>query len=188
MPGAVGCASTALSAARFPCVGGALAAALEMRAHAAMGDSRAAIRALATAEQVYARLPGTDLAASAFGYAESQLRFHAGDAFTRLGDTAAARPMLDRALELCPPEDYTDWAMIRLDRATCMARDGDSDAGLTYAAQTLLSLDGPKRQGIITLRGRELLIALTPAQQGSQAAREFRSLLDDTTGMKEISG
>jgi hypothetical protein len=43
-----------------------------------------------------------------------------------------------------------------------------------------------RRQGIITARGRELLAALTPVQRSAQAAREFRSLLDDTNGMKEI--
>jgi transcriptional regulator with XRE-family HTH domain len=186
MPGAVACSRTALDATRSPCVGAVLAAALEMRAHAAMGDGRSAMIALETAGQIHARLSGSDLAASAFGYAESQLRFHAGDALTRLGDTRAARPELDRALELCPPEDYTDWALIRLDRAACTAGDGDPDAGLAEAAGTLLALDGPKRQGIITSRGRELLAALTPAQRSSRAAREFRDLLDDTTGMKEI--
>jgi len=54
-----------------------------------------------------------------------------------LGDTAAARPVLDRALKLCSPGDYTDWAMIRLDRAACFAADGDPDAALGYAAETL---------------------------------------------------
>jgi hypothetical protein len=55
-------------------------------------------------------------------------------------------------------------------------------ARLAEAASSLLELDGPKRQGIITSRGREL----TPAQRSSTGAREFRDLIDDTTGMKEI--
>lgn len=185
MPGAVACARSALGATRAPSVGRALAAALEMRAHAAMGDSRAAMQALSTAEQTHERLSGAALAASAFGYAESQLRFHAGDALTQLGDTAEARTELDRALELCSPDDYTDWALIRLDQAACVVRDGDADAGIGYAASTLLSLDGAKRQGIITTRARDLLAGLTPAQQASRAAREFGGLLGDTTGTKE---
>jgi hypothetical protein len=186
MPGAVACARSAIGATSVPCVGAVLAAALEMRAHAAMGDAPAVMSALDKAEQIHGRLVGGDLAASAFGYAESQLRFHAGDALTRLGDTGAARPVLARALELCNPGDYMDWALIRLARAACLVSDGDSDAGLSYAAETLLALDGPKRQGIITGRGRELLAALAPAQRASRSAREFCSLLDDTTGAKEI--
>jgi tetratricopeptide (TPR) repeat protein len=169
-----------------PCVGGVLAAALEMRAHAAAGNDPAAMRALEAAEQIHARLSSDDLAASAFGYAESQLRFHAGDALARLGDTAAALPVLDRALELCGPDDYTDWAMIRLGRAACTVCEGDADGGPSYAAETLLALDAPRRQGIIPERGRGLLVALTPAQRSAKAAREFRILLDDTAGTKEI--
>ena len=53
-------------------------------------------------------------------------------------------------------------------------------ARLAEAASSQLELDGPKRQGIITSRGREL----TPAQRSSTGAREFRDLIDDTTGMK----
>jgi tetratricopeptide (TPR) repeat protein len=186
MPGAVACARSALAASAGPSVGAVLAAALEMRAHAAMGDVSSAMAALGAAERIHGRLSGGDLAASAFGYAESQLRFHAGDALARLGDTAAAVPHLDRALELCPPADYTDWAMIRLDRAACAAASGDADGGLGAAAETLASLDGPKRQGVIAARARELLAGLTPAQRASRAAREFRALADDTTGMREL--
>lgn len=136
------------------------------------------MRALDAAEQMHARLSGSDLEAFAFGYAESQLRFHAGNALTRLGDTAAARAVLERALELCTPADYTDWAMIRLDRAACLAQDEDVGSGLAYAAETLRALDGPRRQGLITTRGRELLAALTPAQRASRPGREFRGLLE----------
>lgn len=186
MPGAVACARQAQDAVRLPCVGGVLAAALEMRAHAAMGDARGTMAALGAAEEIHGRLSGDELAASAFGYAESQLRFHAGDALTRLGDTSAARPVLDRALELCPPGDYTDWAMIRLNRAACLASQGDADGGLGYAAETLARLDGAKRQGIITSRGRELLASMTPAQRASATGRQFRGLVEDTAGMREI--
>jgi len=187
MPGAVACARHAADSARDACVGAALARALEMRAHAVMGDARAAMAALAAAERIHAALDSDGLAASAFGYAESQLRFHAGDALTRLGNTAEALPVLGRALELCAPADYTDWAMIRLNRAQCLIAAGDPDTGLAYAAETLAALDGPKRQGIITGRGRELLAVLAPAQRSCRAARDLRGLIDDTTGMKEIT-
>lgn len=186
MPGAVACSRSALGVPSSPSVGAVLAAALEMRAHAVMGDAPATMTALRVAEQIHGQLTGPDLAASAFGYAESQFRFHVGDALTRLGDTTAARAELERALELCGPDDYTDWAMIRLNRAACMARDGDAEAGLGYATVTLLALEGPKRQGIINGHGRELLTALTPAQRSSQAARDFRALLEDTADMKEL--
>jgi tetratricopeptide (TPR) repeat protein len=186
MPGAVASAQAALDATRAPCVGGALAAALEMRAHAAMGDATAARAAMGTAERIHAALSAPELAPSAFGYAESQLRFHAGDALTALGDTTAALPVLDRALELCPAADFTDWAMTRLNRAECMILDGDPDTGLAYAADTLAALDVPRRQGVIAGRGAALLTGLPAAQRTSRAGHELRALLDDdTTGQKE---
>jgi tetratricopeptide (TPR) repeat protein len=186
MPGAVACSRSALGVSSSPSVGAVLAAALEMRAHAVMGDTPATMTALRTAEQIHNQLTGPELAASAFGYAESQLRYHVGDALTRLGDTTAALVELDRALELCGPEDYTDWAMIRLDRAACMARDGDAESGLGYATETLLALEEPKRQGIINGHGRELVTALTPAQRSSRAAHDFRALLEGAADMKGL--
>jgi len=66
-----------------------------------------------------------------------------------------------------------------------MARDGDADAGLGYASETLLALEVSKRRGIITGLGRELLTALRPAQRSCHAARDFRALLDDTADIKE---
>jgi hypothetical protein len=86
----------------------------------------------------------------------------------------------------CGPEDYTDWAMIRLDRAACMARDGDAESGLGYATETLLALEEPKRQGIINGHGRELVTALTPAQRSSRAAHDFRALLEGAADMKGL--
>jgi tetratricopeptide (TPR) repeat protein len=160
-------------------VGGALAAALEMRAHAAMGDAASARRALDVADRIHGQLSGEALAASAFGYAESQLRFHAGDALTRLGDTGPARRELRRALELCPPDDYTDRSLAMLDMAACMIADGDPEAGMEHAARALGSLDAQRRQGIIDERARELLAALPPAASALPAARDVRDLLED---------
>jgi tetratricopeptide (TPR) repeat protein len=187
MPAAIACARGALEAARHPCVGGALAAALEMRAHAAMGDAASARRALHEAERIHARLSGPDVAASAFGYGESQLRFHAGDALTRLGDTAAARPVLEKALRLCAPDDYTDRSLVLLDLAACIAADGDWDAALTAASRVLENLDAARLQGIIAGRARELLAAVPAPARALPVARGFRDLLDDSTGAKEIT-
>jgi tetratricopeptide (TPR) repeat protein len=178
MPGAVACARAALDAAPHPCVGGALAAALEMRAHATMGDAAAARRALEAADRIHGQLSGDALAASAFGYAESQLRFHAGDALTRLGDTGAARQELAR--ELCPPDDYTDRSLAMLDMAACMIVDGDPGAGMEHAAQTLGSLDAQRRQGIIDEQARKLLAALPSGARELTAARDVRDLLEGT--------
>ncbi|HWH00617.1 MAG TPA: hypothetical protein VNV66_15145 [Pilimelia sp.] len=72
------------------CVGTCLAAALQARAHAALGQHRETRTALAAAETVLGRLDTASTTASAFGYNEAQLRFHEGNAYTHLGTTRAA--------------------------------------------------------------------------------------------------
>ena len=165
-----------------PCVGAALAAALEGRAQAAMGHRQATRAALARAEDILSHLRGDELVPSAFGYNEGQLRFHEGSAFTSLRDTRSAFGAQDQALKLCLPGDYTDWAMTRLDRAICLAYNGDTAAALSYAMETLAGLTETQRRGIITLRGYDLLNNLPAQQDASEAARDFRELLMLTAG------
>jgi transcriptional regulator with XRE-family HTH domain len=170
-----------------PCVGAALAAALEGRAHAAMGHQQAAREALGHAESILSHLCGDELASSAFGYNEGQLRFHESSAYTSLHDIRSALKAQDRALELCRPNDYTDWSMTRLDRAACLAQDGDTVGALAYAVETLGSLAESQRQGIITLRGYELLNSLPERQHALPAARDFQRLLTPTNGSRRVT-
>jgi len=164
-----------------PCVGAALAAALEGRAQAAMGRQQATRAALARAEDILSHLRGDELVPSAFGYNEGQLRFHEGSAFTSLRDTRSAFGAQDQALKLCLPGDYTDWAMTRLDRAICLAYDGDIAAALSYAMDTLAGLTETQRRGIITLRGYDLLNNLPAQQDAPEEACDLRELLMLTT-------
>jgi DNA-binding XRE family transcriptional regulator len=159
-----------------PCAGAALAAAVEARASAVLGDRQATRRALCRAETVLSKLDGESASASAFGYTESQLRFHEGSAYTNLHDTKAALRAQERALQLCPRSDYTDWALTRLDHASCLACDGDTSDAVSYATQTLNDLNAQQRQGIIALRGREIVAALPPRYQAAPAVRELAEL------------
>jgi tetratricopeptide (TPR) repeat protein/DNA-binding XRE family transcriptional regulator len=168
-------------ARRMACVGVPLAAALAARAHAALDHSRPTRRALARAENELARLDASALEPSAFGYNEAQLRFHEGNAYTHLHDSAAALRAQDRALELCAPGDYTDWAMTRLDRASCLAIDGDVSGAMAYALETLTDLTEEQRHGIILGRGQELVAALPVAEQAAPAARDLHELLLEST-------
>ena len=160
----------------IPCVGAALAAALEARVHAMMGRQRETREALTLAEKLLSLLAKDDVTSSAFGYNEAQLRFHEGNAYTHLEETKLAFKAQDRALELCGPDDYTDWALTRLDRATCLTYVSEIGSGITYATETLNALTYSQRQGIITLRGRAVLRALPPGEQKRLAARELRPI------------
>jgi hypothetical protein len=107
----------------------------------------------------------------------NRFRFHEGSVYTRLGATRLAFRAHERALEVCPPGDYTDWALTRLDRARCLAHDGDLVAAATYATETLTRLSGEQTQGIIAVRGHELIRALPPRYRAVPAVREMQELL-----------
>jgi transcriptional regulator with XRE-family HTH domain/tetratricopeptide (TPR) repeat protein len=171
-----------------PCVGAALAAALEARAHAALGRHQQTRAALAQAEDILSRLDEAVVVPSAFGYTEAQLRFHEGNAYTHLRDARAAFKAQNRALELCVPGDYTDWAMTRLDRASCLIDTGDPSDAVAYATETLTALSKPERQGIITLRGHEILKAIPASHQRHPATHELHELLMLTTDTEGFEG
>ncbi len=161
-------------------VGAPLAAALEARAYAVIGDRHATTAALRRAEAHVSHLSGDALLPSAFGYNEAQLAFHAGSAYTRLRDLPAAFAAQERALVLCAPGDYTDRAMTRLDRAACFVVDGDVTASAQEVAGTLLGLDDGQRRGIIDGRAREVIGGMSAKQRQLPVVRELRDLVRPT--------
>jgi transcriptional regulator with XRE-family HTH domain len=174
---AVEVARHAYQVARVPCTGAALAAALEARAQATMGRQDETRDALARAESILSRLDGDVLISSAFGYNEASFRFHEGNAYTHLRDVKYALRAQDRALELCSQEDYTDWAMTRLDRAQCLTYAGKMTEGLQYATETITHLAESQRKGIITLRAKEIIEELPETERKLAIARNFGELL-----------
>jgi tetratricopeptide (TPR) repeat protein len=162
---------------RTACVGLPLAAALEARALAALGHGREARDALVRAEAAVGALDGDALTPSAFGYNEAQLRFHEGNTLTHLRDTKGAKAAQDRALDLYPATDYLDRTLLQLDRASCLAYDGDAITAMTHATHSLLALTDEQRSGMILLRGRQVVDSLTEPQRALPAARDFRDLL-----------
>jgi len=160
-----------------PCTGAALSSALEARAYAVTGRAAETRDALARAEAVLSQLDGDSLVPSAFGYNEASFRFHEGNAYTHLRDVKSAMRAQDRALELCAPDNYADWAMTRLDRAQCLIYAGDITSGLEYASETITTITPAQRRGIITLRGRDIVETLPEAEKRLPAARSFQELL-----------
>jgi len=174
---AIDVARHACEIVRTPCTGAALAAALEARAHASMRRPEETREALTRAESILSQLSGDLLIPSAFGYNEASFRFHEGNAYTHLRDVKSAFKAQERALELCSQDNYTDWALTRLDRAQCLVYSGDVSDGLAYAIATMTSLTEAERRGIITLRGQQIAEALPEGAKKAVAARDFNDLL-----------
>ena len=166
------------AAAGVPRVGAVLAAALEARVLAARGDRTGCRQALGLAEAGLQALPPGQVGESAFGYDEGQLRFHEGNAYTHLGEAAAAWSAQQRALELCGPADFMDRAFTRLDRASCLIGDGELEAGLAYALGSVSTLTDQQGAGIITVRAKALVDALPATERRAlPAAAELRERL-----------
>jgi tetratricopeptide (TPR) repeat protein len=169
-----------------PCTGAALSSALEARAYAVTGRAAETRNALARAEEVLSHLDGDSLVPSAFGYNEASFRFHEGNAYTHLRDVKSAMRAQDRALELCAPDNYADWAMTRLDRAQCLIYAGDITSGLEYASDTITTITPAQRRGIITLRGRDIVETLPEGEKRLPAARSFEELLVASAQNSEV--
>jgi tetratricopeptide (TPR) repeat protein len=164
-------------APKTPCVGAVLAAALEARALGVLGRADETRAALREAEAILLGLDDATVAASAFGYDEAQLRFHEGNALTHLGDAKAAWKAQERALALVPAADFMDRALTRLDRAVCLARDGDASAAALEALDTLTGLSPEQRRGIISRRAEQVVARLPGPRGAPPPARELRDLL-----------
>jgi tetratricopeptide (TPR) repeat protein len=164
-----------------PCAGSALASALEARAYAVTGKEAETRGSLGRAEDILSQLDEDTQVPSAFGYNEASFRFHEGNAYTHLHDFKSAMRSQDRALELCAPGNYADWAMTRLDRAQCLIYAGDTTSGLKYANDTITAIAPGQRRGIIALRGREIVGTLSDNQKKLPEARNFKELLVAST-------
>ena len=163
--------------ARVWSVGFVLAAALEARAQAALGQGEATRSALQRAEACLSHLEAGSIGTSAFDYNEAQLRFHEGNAFTHLHDTNAAWQAQQRALLLCPASDYMDRTMTQLDRAHCLAHDGDMTGAVAIMVETVAPLSDQQRQGIIAARARQTIAILPKQHQTLPAVRDLHDLL-----------
>ncbi len=162
---------------QIPSVGAVLAAALEARAQAALGHWQETRAVLGYAETCLSHLDASAVGTSAFNYNEAQLRFHEGNAFTHLHNTSAARRVQERALALCPASDYMDRTMTELDRAHCLAYDGDVTGAVTVMAEATTPLTELQRQGIIAARVRETIVVLPPQHRALPAVRDLHDLL-----------
>jgi hypothetical protein len=78
---------------------------------------------------------------------------------------------------LCPASDYMDRTMTKLDRANCLAHDGDVTGAVAVMVEAAAPLTDQQRQGIIAARMRETIAALPPQRRALLAVRDLHDLL-----------
>jgi tetratricopeptide (TPR) repeat protein len=169
-------------AGQAPCAGVASAAAMEARAHARLGRVKETHAALDRAERALGRMDAQALIPSILGYSEARFYFCAGNAYTHLGQTAAAFGAQERALALYPANEYLDRTLVMLDHADCLVHDNDVPAAAEYATQALLNVGANQRDPMIENRARQVLSHVSARAAGAPAVRELHDVLHNPSG------
>lgn len=162
-----------------PCAGVAHAAAVEARAHALRGQANETHAATDRVEKALDGMGAQAIAPSAFDYDQARYNFHTGNAYTHLGETAAAFDAHERALGLYPANSYFDRALVMLDRADCFVKDNDVPAAADWVQRALQSVSAEQRNPLIDNRARQVLDRVPDRAGRLSAVREVRAILMD---------
>jgi transcriptional regulator with XRE-family HTH domain len=145
----------------------ALAPTLEALAQVQLGDKESGRAALETARRSFEALESRQQAESVFGFSERRWRFYESRILSLLDDIPSAIESQQRAIALYPPEVVGDRALLQLDRASCIVRCKEIDAGLRAATNILLGMP-PEHRTDIFLRYAWKVASAVPAQFRSQ--------------------
>lgn len=149
---------------------------VEARSLARLGRRKEAVGCLAKAEASFEDMPASALNDPALGYAERQLYFTLGNAYTSLGMTHEAEVVLSRALEMYRPAEYLDPALIQLDQSTCLVKRGDVGSACQKATVAIAAVPSEHR-GLVAHYGRGFLAELPPTAAATADRRDLKALL-----------
>lgn len=172
------------------CVATAWAPAVLARAYSRLGpDYFENVRTSITqAEKQFGKLSVSPAGQHAYGYTAAQLHFYRSNALTEIGETKAAFDAQQSALSYYGPTAFLDPSLIRLDRAVCLAKDGDSEAAANFAVKSLESLPREHISPIIALRARELVSVIPVGQRGLPAVRALANSLSSEIAPSALPG
>jgi hypothetical protein len=145
-----------------------IAAASQARAHAWLGQRRAALDAIGQAEAAFDKLRPDEIIPSHLNVWERVLRYHQECVLTWLGDTAAAIQTQDYALSL-GPHCPTEGALIQLDQAHCLVMDGELDQACNIVRHAVQGDPAGLSRGVVLRRAQQ--VVQLAAAQGDTGAR-----------------
>jgi transcriptional regulator with XRE-family HTH domain len=137
-----------------PSAATALACAVAARAYAANGNRDEALAAVTEAERIMERLAPEQAANTWFGYPEQKHHVHLSQALTLLGETQRAYAEQDRALELSRSPSVMTRALIAIDRASCLASEGELEEAACVATEAYGQLPTSYRGGLTRARAQ----------------------------------
>ncbi|MEV4869614.1 helix-turn-helix domain-containing protein [Streptomyces syringium] len=165
------------TAGERPSAAAALAAVVAARAHALLHRPGKAHAALADADRFSSGLAGEQRADTWFGYCEEKHHIHLSQALTHLGETRRAFASQERALELCSPSSRMAPALLRLDRALCLSKEGEVEGACGTAAGVLRGLPSEHRRGLTLIRAKEVYRSVPSQQRRLVVVRDLGDML-----------
>jgi len=156
-------------------------ASLQAKAHASLGNRRAAEDALAKARRSLALVPPEEQVGGLFSFPEEKLASHEGDVYLRLGQPHRAQESLWRALTLLDTvtgarRSPADQAMVRLHLAQASLELGDVEEAGRLGIEAL-AIHAARPSDPTTRRARRLAAMLQP-HENVPAVREFLERLE----------
>lgn len=136
--------------------------------------------ALGESGEVFTHLDQAGKADSIFGFSERRWRFYRSRTFTQLGQLDEAWEAQDRALELYPTDVIGDPTIIQLDRALCLVRKNEIDAGCDLAVDTLSNLPSEHQASIFFEYGKKILTAVPQKHAARKSVRQYRAILAES--------
>ncbi|MEU9885231.1 helix-turn-helix transcriptional regulator [Sphaerisporangium sp. NPDC051011] len=154
----------------------ALGAAAEARALARIGEHQAARVALAEAERIFSRMPREGTDHLAFRFSERRLQFYRMGTLIELGEAEQVQEWISRSAS-----PYTiDPALVLLDQAAHIAREGGYDEACRLAEQALTQVPPEHRTSIVVTRARALMSMIPRGNRRTSAARHLHDLLEES--------
>lgn len=157
-----------------------LAATLKALLLAQVGLKDEARVALNDSGELFSRLAHNDKADSVFGFSERRWRFYRARTLAELGDFEAAWEAQEQVLGLYPADIVGDPAIVQLDRALCLVRKSEIDAGCELAAETILKLPTEHRAKIFLRYGNRVLTAVPEKYSTTQAVAHCREVMAES--------
>jgi hypothetical protein len=135
--------------------------------------------ALHEVRENFGRLPALTSgdAESYFGWPESRLRMTESYVYSTLGDYARAERAQTAALALFPAASGLGRAKIKLHRALCLVRTGDTTVGAEHAHEAMTGLPRELHDHFIVDLGHKVLDAVPVAERRRDGVRDFRAYL-----------
>ncbi len=163
----------------IPCAATAWTPAVQARVYSRLGPSYfdATHRSIDRAEAAFSTYDAAPGEQHAYGYTSAQLHFYISNALTEIGETGTAHLAQDEALANYEPAAFLDPSLVRLDRAVCLLKDGDTETAAWSAVEVLNSLPQEHLSSIVVQQARRFAAAIPRTQHALPAFRELRRAL-----------